>query len=423
MKKKISLLLKNPLLTGSFLMIGGSMGINVVNYVYHLLMGRILGPVDYGVLASIFSLLYIISIVPQSASVTIVKFISSAKSDAERNHVSYEVIRFVRKIAFWGSVVIVIASPIVSNFLNLPSVIPVILVAPVFYYSIITTVNQAILQGVLSFLGVVSANAISSIGKLLIGLLLIYLGFNVSGAIFAVGLGVWFAYISSNVFLKNKVTPSSEVKSTFHLTKFFAYSGPVLLQAFAFTSLFTIDLIIVKHFFSAYDAGVYAALSTLGKIIFFASSPIASVMFPIVARRHSNGESSRDILFASLLLTGIASGVFVAIYYYLPNLTITMLYGSKYTGAESALPWMGLFIAIYGFCQLLVNYFLSIGKLKIAYLPFVAALLQIVLLSVFHSSLIQVIQISLSILICMFVLLLLILSYNQLNTNVKKTSK
>ncbi|MBP7119528.1 oligosaccharide flippase family protein, partial [Candidatus Woesebacteria bacterium] len=171
MRRKISLLLKNPLLTGSFLMIVGSMGINVVNYVYHLLMGRILGPVDYGVLASIFSLLYIISIVPQSASVTIVKFISSAKSDAERNHVSYEVIRFVKKIAFWGSVIIVVASPLVSNFLNLPSVVPVILVAPVFYYSIITTVNQAILQGVLSFFGVVTANAISSIGKLLIGLL------------------------------------------------------------------------------------------------------------------------------------------------------------------------------------------------------------------------------------------------------------
>jgi O-antigen/teichoic acid export membrane protein len=168
---------------------------------------------------------------------------------------------------------------------------------------------------------------------------------------------------------------------------------------------------------------VYAALSTLGKIIFFASSPIASVMFPIVARRHSNGEPARDILIASLLLTGIASGVFVGIYYYLPTLTITMLYGSKYVGAESALPWMGLFIAIYGFCQLLVNYFLSIGKLKIAYIPFVAALLQIVLLSIFHSSLIQVIQISLSILICMFVLLVIILSYNQLNTHDKKTNK
>jgi phosphate starvation-inducible membrane PsiE len=97
-----------------------------------------------------------------------------------------------------------------------------------------------------------------------------------------------------------------------------------------------------------------------------------------------------------------------------------MLYGSKYIGAENALPWMGMFIAIYSFCQLLVNYFLSVGRLKVAYLPFVAALAQIVLLTLFHSSLIEVIQISLAILSVMFVLLLGILSYNQLTIYGKK---
>lgn len=203
MNKKISAILKSPLITGSFLMIVGSMGINVVNYVYHLLMGRILGPVDYGVLASVFSLLYIISIVPQSASVTIVKFISSSKNGNERDHISYEVTQFVKKVALGGSILIIIASPVVAGFLNLPSVIPVLLVAPIFYYSIITTAHQAIMQGVLSFFGVVVTNAISSVGKLVLGLLLIYVGLNVSGAIFAVGLGVWLAYLAS-IFLSLK---------------------------------------------------------------------------------------------------------------------------------------------------------------------------------------------------------------------------
>ncbi len=420
MYKKISLVLKNPLMSGSFLMIGGSMAINVVNYIYHLLMGRILGPVDYGVLASIFSLLYIISIIPQSASVTIVKFISSAKTSNERDHISYEVVGFVRKVALIGAILIVVSSPFISHFLNLTSIIPVLLVAPVFYYSIITTAHQAILQGVLSFLGVVSTNAISSVGKLLLGLGFIYLGLNVSGAIFAVVLGVWLAYIASIYYLKKKVSPSAKSTSHFKLATFFRFSGPVLIQAFAFTSLFTIDLIIVKHFFSSYDAGVYAALSTLGKIIFFASSPVASVMFPIVAKRHTNGESARSVLVMSLLLTGLASGIFVAIYYYLPHLTVTMLYGTKYIGAESALPWMGLFIAFYSFCQLLVNYFLSVGRLKVVYLPLVAAIIQIILLSALHNSLVQVIQISLAIVFVLFVLLLSILSYNQLTIYGKK---
>lgn len=78
-------LLKHPLFSGSFVMIAGSMAINVVNYIYHLLMGRILGPVDYGTLASVYSLLYIVTIIPTSASVSIVKFISSAKDKREVN--------------------------------------------------------------------------------------------------------------------------------------------------------------------------------------------------------------------------------------------------------------------------------------------------------------------------------------------------
>ena len=39
------------------------------------------------------------------------------------------------------------------------------------------------------------------------------------------------------------------------------------IQALAFTSFFTTDLILVKHFFPPFEAGIYAALSTLGKII------------------------------------------------------------------------------------------------------------------------------------------------------------
>ena len=61
-------------------MVGGSMLSNVVNYLYHLAMGRILGPVDYGILASLFSIFYIIGIVPLSSSVSIVKFVSTAKN-------------------------------------------------------------------------------------------------------------------------------------------------------------------------------------------------------------------------------------------------------------------------------------------------------------------------------------------------------
>ena len=74
--------------------------------------------------------------------------------------------------------------------------------------------------------------------------------------------------------------------------------------------IITMDLILVKHFFSDQDAGVYATLSILGKIIYFAASPVASVMFPIVAGKHAKGEKYFEFLLMSLLITIFLSQYF-----------------------------------------------------------------------------------------------------------------
>ena len=85
-------------------MIGGSMFVNATNYVYHVLMGRILGPVDYGVLASVFALLYIVSIVPMSTSVAIAKFVSSAKDKKEEAEIFNGIKHFIYRVSLVGSI-------------------------------------------------------------------------------------------------------------------------------------------------------------------------------------------------------------------------------------------------------------------------------------------------------------------------------
>ena len=90
---KLRRFVEHPLFSGSVIMIGGNMAANAINYLYHLVMGRLLGPAGYGVLASLYSLLYLAGIVPTSASISVVKFISSAK-DADVYSI-YRVIKYV----------------------------------------------------------------------------------------------------------------------------------------------------------------------------------------------------------------------------------------------------------------------------------------------------------------------------------------
>lgn len=391
------------------------MVVNIINYGYHLVMGRVLGPVNYGVLASIFSILYLISVVPSSASVSIVKFISSAKGDGEVYSIYNSLARFVFILAGIVSLVFMIFSPVMAKFLHIDNFLIVTMVSFVLFLSLITLVNQATSQGLLKFSGLVIPNLISAVVKLGLGIALVILGWSVFGAIFAVVVGAAISYLYSRWFIKKVLT--SKNNKSFDLKPFFKYSIPVLVQAFAFTSLFTTDLILVKHFLPAFEAGIYAALSTLGKIIFFAVTPIVGTMFPIVAGRRSRGESYEKVFLLSFAMTLVISILVVIFYWLFPNVAIGVLYGKAYLSAKSDLVWMGIFILFYTLSNILVNFSLSLGRTKIIWLPLLTAILQILVLWYWHGSMLQVIQVSLVLTVILFFACAIYLGYNRLQGN------
>lgn len=411
MFKKI---LTHPLFSGTVLMVGGNMFANVINYVYQIYFaGRFLGPVGNGQLGSLFALLYIITIVPISASAAVVKFVSSAKNHDEVHLVYNKINRLTWRVALFLSVGFFLISPFISNFLHIP--ISGVLVVPfIMFVSLITLINQATLQGALRFWGSVGPNIVSGAGKLIFGIIFVFLGWYVFGAMVGMLCGVILTYAYSYYLIK-KFLKGKKAKGKFDMNKFLKYSFPVLLHSFAFTSLFTVDIILVKHFFPDRIAGEYVALSTLGKIIYFAASPVASVMFPMVAGRHSKGEKYFNLLMVSLVITLLMSLGAVSFYFVIPNIIVGLSYGAKYIEIVKYLPWMGLFISFYTVSYFMMNFFLSIDEVKIVILPLIFAILQIILIVLYHGSLLTVIQISLLLMLLLFALLFSYLVYNRLN--------
>ena len=409
---RIKSFLSHPIITGSAVLVVGSMAANVINLIYQVGMGKILDPADYGTLLSLYSVLYILSIVPTSSSVSIVKFISSAKNKRERSGVYSAVNRLIFYIAVGGSIVVVLLSPLIAKFLNIADVLSVILTAGVFFFTLVTLVNQSSLQGILKFMGVVVPNFVLSVVKLVLGVIFIFLGLSVRGAMLGVVIGAGIAYLLSLKLVNGYFSGKSNY--IFHMKRFLKYSGPVLVQAFAFTSFFTVDVILVKHFFSAHDAGIYATVSTLGKIVYFGAAPVASVMFPHISGRHARGEKYYKLLAGSIGLTLFISFGVLILYLFIPDLIVNLLYRSKYLAAAPLLFLMGLFIAFHTINNLLVNFFLSIDKTKIVMLPFFVAIVQIVSLWFFHNSLAQVIMISLVEMIIMCFVLFIVLGHNWL---------
>lgn len=410
--KRVHSFLRHPFVSGSAIMIFGNMFVNIINYSYHILMGRLLGPISYGALASVFSILYIISIVPLSANVAIVKFISSVTSVSELPSVYSGIRRFVSRLGITITVILVLLVPFIKNYLHIDSAFTILLVAPIFYFSLMAIFNQSVLHGMLSFFPALLPNVVSSVLKLILGVVLVLTGFKVFGAIFGIVLASFFAYLVSEFFVRRHV---SVVPHTYNLSDFLRYSGPTLIQALALTSFITMDVLLVKHYLLEYDAGLYASLSTIGKVIYFAATPIASVMFPIISRRRQDNKSILPVFLGSLIVTFCVSIFFLILFSLFPNFIFGVTFGSKYIGFEYLLPQMGLFMTFYSLSNLLVMYHFSLSRTKVFIIPIFWSLLQVFGIILFHYHVSDVVSISIISSLGMLLMLVFytIISYND----------
>ena len=194
--------------------------------------------------------------------------------------------------------------------------------------------------------------------------------------------------------------------------KVFRYTIPIVVASFATNSLFATDVILVKHYFSAHDAGIYASLSTLGKIIFYGAGPVGAVMFPMVSRRYSQKKTYTKIFFLALLLTSGISLFVIAIYKFFPILSIKILYGNSFTEGARYLFWFGVFMTVFTIASLVINLFLSIEKTKVVFVVVAAAMLQIIGILIFHKTILDVIFVSITASSLMLVVLLLYFAYD-----------
>jgi O-antigen/teichoic acid export membrane protein len=173
------------------------------------------------------------------------------------------------------------------------------------------------------------------------------------------------------------------------------YTKPIFFFTLSFALLYSIDIIFARHFLAPQEAGWYGALSTLGKIIYFLVSPLSLVLFPMASRKKSQEEKS-DRLFRFSFSLAILIAIFLtAAYFLFPNLILRVFYGEQFLPAATYLGLFGVFLSFYSLAYFLGNFMLSQEKTKpVAFLPFLALLLQVVLILFFHESILAILGVS-----------------------------
>lgn len=414
MKKIIHIAFKHPLISGSTIVVVGSMASNILSYFFNLSMGRFLFPSDYGILISLVSVFNIFSVFSITISTVFTKFSAIFVAQKKEQLVGSLFIsgtKWVGIMAFLIAFLIFLFSLQISSFLNISSPVLVDLIALSLLLSYLWSVGFGVLQGILKFTFISFMNVFSSFIKLILGLIFVFLGFKVMGAVSAIFLTAVISYIlvffPLYKFLKTGTNKDISLKNL--RKRLSAYAIPVFLSNIGVTAFITIDIILVKHYFDPTIAGQYAAISTMGRAIFFVVAPIGIVLFPLIAQKKEKGESLSGTVLLSLILVAVPSIFLSLIYFIFPDLVRSIFYPSnEYRVVSRYLGQFSIFILFYVFSYLLNTIYLSIGKVRACVFTIAGSILEIVLIFLFHKDIGQVIDVMM---VSSFLLLISLLLY------------
>jgi len=400
-KKFIKKQYHTSLFRGGLIMFISSFGVGALNYIFNIVVARILDKEQFGAFSSLFSLLSILIIIGGGISLVIIKF--SALLYAKKDYTSLAY--FIRTTFYYLGLISIslmiifgFISPFVYNFLKLDSFGPLIILALSIGLALTGAIGGSILKGIQHF-GQSSASSLLGALTKILALMLFTLPFwpmsSVTGAMLSVPASAVIMISLDLFFLKDilaQYNPQKPKLPHFKWKDVLLYSIPATLAVLGITMINSIDVILARNYLSPEASGDYAALATLGKIIFFATSAIPMAMFPIVSARHAVNEPHRKMLFASFGIVGLMSlGAFI-FYQFFPELIINLLIGEKFLNIAPFLGKFALIMGMYSLINVLVNYYLSIQKYTLSILPIIASLALIIMLDYQPNSIEQIVN-------------------------------
>lgn len=111
----------NPVIRNSIIVFGGTMFTNFGAYLYHLIVGRIMGPERYGEFAALFSLLFIISVPSQVVQLVLTKYFSIFKATnntSQARALLFSTLKLFVTAGIIGFVIFLPVIPYLQNFLH-----------------------------------------------------------------------------------------------------------------------------------------------------------------------------------------------------------------------------------------------------------------------------------------------------------------
>lgn len=365
--------------------------VNAGNYLYNLILGRTLGPELFADAAILITFLLVLSFMAMTYQLAAAKFSVIFNGSVFNSFVS-RIYRHATFIGFILGMLIIIFAKQLQIIFNTSSCSMFIIFGvgvPVYF---IMSVNRGVFQGKKAFKSLSITYQTEMLSRLLITLALIYFFENQSIILVALGITISFAFglipfkiKNFNFNIKSQLDnlQVTHVKQFFIITAFYELTQIIINNS---------DILLVKHYFESYEAGLYASLALIGRIVYFVAWMFVMLLLPTVVQLKKENKETAPILFKYLVYIASIAFLIVVGCMLFPETVITVLFGKNYLTIAPLLWKYAVATSLFALSNIFAYYYLSLDNYIPVVFSGVFGMLQIGLVVVFHKSLGQVVH-------------------------------
>jgi glycosyltransferase involved in cell wall biosynthesis/O-antigen/teichoic acid export membrane protein len=356
------------------------------NYIFHVVVSRLLGPSAYGALASLLAVILVLSVpfgVLQTALAEKTATLRAGGREDEIGALSAGALRTMVPYGVLAGVgVLLFGTPLLSLFLHV-SVGSAMLLAPYVAASVPISVAFGILQGQQRFKALAALVLANVAFRLVFGVTLVALGLGVPGAL----LGTVIATLLTIPVAFHLVRVD---RSAWRGTRrdIGAVRGGLRTSLYGLTSFWLLaetDVALARHYLDPHAAGYYSSAGLMARALLFLPAAVGIVAFPrFVASRGDAAAQTRWLRLSTA--TVAALGLFgSAALLLLREPLVSLAFGDRYIVGADLLLALAPAMAFLAVVNVLVYFHIAEGSR--AYLISLAALaLEVALVVMFHES-------------------------------------
>lgn len=380
----IKKIINDSFVKNNFIFFIGSMIVSFLNYLYHPVLGRMMGVEAFGEVQAIISIFLFLSIFGGVFKNIVVNLVTNIEDKTEREKLILMLGKFAYYFFMAISFLLIIFSQQLREKLKFDSFWPFIALAAILFLGNFFNIRQAILQGLNKFSEISIANIIMSAGRLIFAVILVYIGWSAFGAIMGLLIAQVIAFLYVLLKTKNhlRLNGSKKIKINNKIKKELVYGIFILAGTLCVTFLYTFDVILVKYYFPANEAGLYSGIATIARIIFFITGSISAVLLPAIKIDDKKRENIK-VLLKALFLIIIIGGAVLLTFFLFYNIVVNSLIGGKYLIFAGFLPKLSILLFFVSIINVLFFYLFAVRN-RLLFFPAVFAPLAVIILSFFN---------------------------------------